>query len=183
MQLVTAELDDPSSERCGRCANCAGEIVPSDLEAGVVRDAIDFLRRSHLPIEPRKQGIPAAERSEAGLALSMWGDAGWGSLVREGKFGGQFHDDLVVAVADMIRSWRPTPAPAWVTAVPSLRHPDLVPESLSASRGRSDCRLSPRSSRCTKPRSRRRVRTASNRRRTFAAPSQWRARRRQSRCC
>ena len=128
MQLVTAELDDPSSERCGRCANCAGEIVPSDLEAGVVRDAIDFLRRSHLPIEPRKQGIPAAERSEAGLALSMWGDAGWGSLVREGKFGGRFHDDLVAAVADMIRSWRPTPVPAWVTAVPSLRHPDLVPE-------------------------------------------------------
>jgi ATP-dependent DNA helicase RecQ len=128
MQLVTAELDDPSSERCGWCASCAGEIVSSNVEAGVVRDAVEFLRRSHLPIEPRKLGIPAAERSEAGLALSMWGDAGWGSLVREGKLGGRFHDDLVPAVADMIRSWRPSPAPAWVTAVPSLRHPDLVPD-------------------------------------------------------
>jgi ATP-dependent DNA helicase RecQ len=27
----------------------------------------------------------------------------------------------------MIRRWNPQPAPAWVTCIPSLRHPDLVP--------------------------------------------------------
>jgi ATP-dependent DNA helicase RecQ len=27
----------------------------------------------------------------------------------------------------MIQEWKPEPAPAWVTCVPSLRHPDLVP--------------------------------------------------------
>lgn len=27
----------------------------------------------------------------------------------------------------MIRKWNPQPAPTWVTCVPSLRHPDLVP--------------------------------------------------------
>jgi ATP-dependent DNA helicase RecQ len=27
----------------------------------------------------------------------------------------------------MIHEWNPQPAPAWVTCVPSLRHPDLVP--------------------------------------------------------
>jgi ATP-dependent DNA helicase RecQ len=28
----------------------------------------------------------------------------------------------------MVRKWDPQPAPAWVTCVPSLRHPDLVPD-------------------------------------------------------
>jgi ATP-dependent DNA helicase RecQ len=28
----------------------------------------------------------------------------------------------------MIRRWQPEPAPTWVACVPSLRHPDLVPE-------------------------------------------------------
>jgi ATP-dependent DNA helicase RecQ len=27
----------------------------------------------------------------------------------------------------MIRDWQPRPAPTWVTFIPSLRHPDLVP--------------------------------------------------------
>ena len=128
MQLVTTELDDPDAAPCGRCANCAGEIVSSDVDAVVVRDAIGFLRRSHLSIQPRRQGVVAGERSEEGKALSLWADAGWGSLVRDGKHAGRFHDDLVAAVADMVREWRPAPTPTWVTAVPSLRHPDLVPD-------------------------------------------------------
>jgi ATP-dependent DNA helicase RecQ len=129
MQLVTAELDDPSSARCGRCANCAGEIVTTTVKPAAVQDAIEFLRRSHLPIEPRKQGIGAGQHAEQGRALSIWGDAGWGALVRKGKYDdGRFHDDLVAAVVEMVRTWRPSPAPAWVTAVPSLRHPDLVPD-------------------------------------------------------
>jgi ATP-dependent DNA helicase RecQ len=129
MQLVTAELDDPSSAPCGRCANCAGEIVSPTVEPEVVRDAIEFFRRSHRPIEPRRQGVPAGARSEEGRALSIWADAGWGAVVRRGKYeDDRFHDDLAVAVADMIRSWRPSPSPTWVAAVPSLRHPDLVPD-------------------------------------------------------
>lgn len=129
MELVTAELDDPSSAPCGRCANCAGEIVSTGVDRSMVGEAVEFLRRSHRPIEPRKQGIPAGARSEEGRALSIWGDAGWGDLVRRGKYeDARFHDDLVAAVAAMIRSWRPDPTPAWVAAVPSLRHPELVPD-------------------------------------------------------
>jgi len=128
MQLVTAELDDPASARCGRCANCVGEVVPSTTDPRAVRDAIEFLRRSHLPIEPRKQGIAADARLEQGRALSIWGDAGWGTIVKSGKAGERFDDELAAAVAEMIRSWRPSPTPAWVTAVPSLRHPELVPD-------------------------------------------------------
>jgi len=73
--------------------------------------------------------IPPAHRAEAGKALCIWGDAGWGSLVRQGKYHDRnFADELVEACAVLVREWNPQPAPAWVTCIPSLRHPDLVPD-------------------------------------------------------
>lgn len=137
MEAVTRSLDDPHAERCGRCANCAGAIVSAEVEHEAVLRAVEFLRRAHRPIEPRKQwpqGVgpggtifPADERAEEGRALSIWGDAGWGSVIRTGKYEDQvFGDDLVEAAAEMVRSWNPQPSPEWVTCVPSLRHPQLV---------------------------------------------------------
>ncbi len=32
------------------------------------------------------------------------------------------------AAADLVADWRPQPAPTWVTNVPSLTHPNLVPD-------------------------------------------------------
>jgi ATP-dependent DNA helicase RecQ len=59
----------------------------------------------------------------------MWGDAGWGSLVRQGKsHDGRFADQLVEASAAMVRSWAPQPTPRWLTCIPSHRHPNLVPD-------------------------------------------------------
>ena len=67
--------------------------------------------------------------AQPGKALCNWGDAGWGSLVRQGKYhDSHFADDLVTACVKMIEAWNPQPAPTWVTNVPSLRHPDLVPD-------------------------------------------------------
>lgn len=67
-------------------------------------------------------------QAQTGKALCVWGDAGWGGMVRQGKYrDGYFSDDLVDACAKMIREWNPQPKPTWVTCVPSLRHPDLVP--------------------------------------------------------
>ena len=62
-----------------------------------------------------------------GRALCQWGDGGWGPLVRLGKYEhARFDDALVRASADLVRSWRPAPAPTWVTAIPSRRRPELV---------------------------------------------------------
>ncbi|MDO1979060.1 hypothetical protein Q2390_26545, partial [Escherichia coli] len=91
-------------------------------------------------IEPRKKwpdgGMPQysikgfiapEHQAESGKALCVWGDAGWGGLVRQGKYhDGHFSDDLVAACVKMIKEWDPQPAPTWLTSVPSLRHPDLV---------------------------------------------------------
>jgi ATP-dependent DNA helicase RecQ len=108
----------------------------------LVREAVLFLRRTDLPLEPRKQwpggGMPkigekgkiAAERqAEPGRALCVGGDAGWGGLVREGMYDvGHLDDALVDACVQLITRWRPSPAPTWVTCLPSTRHPNLVPD-------------------------------------------------------
>ena len=116
--------------------------LPTTVDAELVKAAVEFLRRTSLPIEPRKKwpdgGMPhygvkgfiaPIHQAESGRALCIWGDAGWGGLVRQGKYhDGHFSDDLVAACVKMIQEWSPQPGPAWVTCVPSLRHPDLVPD-------------------------------------------------------
>ncbi len=116
--------------------------LPTDVDEALIRDAIAFLRRTSLPIEPRKKwpdgGMPhygvkgsiaTNHQAQPGKALCVWGDAGWGGLVRKGKYrDGKFADDLVRACVKMIHEWNPQPKPTWVTCVPSLRHPDLVPD-------------------------------------------------------
>lgn len=108
----------------------------------LVREAVAFLRRTSLPLESRKQwptgGLPhmnvsgriAPERQmQPGKVLCVWGDAGWGALVRRGKYHDRrFADDLVNACERLVREWSPQPAPAWVTCIPSRRYPELVPD-------------------------------------------------------
>lgn len=126
-----------------------GEVSPQVLpplsttvDPRLVRDAIEFLRRTFLPIEPRKQWpagglpryglsgrIPMELQAQPGKALCVWGDAGWGASVRLGKYHDRrFSDDLVEACRQLVKKWGPEPAPTWVTCVPSRRHPDLVPD-------------------------------------------------------
>ncbi|MDW8290093.1 MAG: RecQ family ATP-dependent DNA helicase [Armatimonadota bacterium] len=143
MLFLQRALDDPYAQPCGRCAVCRGEpIVPIQVNEVTVREAIHFLRRSEVPLEPRKmwpsrQGLSLAQgqskipeqlRPLEGRALCLWGDAGWGTLVRQGKYiDGFYSDQLVEGMVEMIRRWQPQPAPQWLTCVPSLRHPHLVP--------------------------------------------------------
>jgi ATP-dependent DNA helicase RecQ len=80
-----------------------------------------------MPMYSLKGNIRAEHSAQPGKALCMWGDAGWGGLVQEGKYvDGRFSDELVKACASLVRTWDPEPAPAWLTCVPSLRHPNLV---------------------------------------------------------
>jgi ATP-dependent DNA helicase RecQ len=116
--------------------------LPTGADQARVREAIGFLKRTSLIIEPRKQWpagglsryglrgkISAGQRAEQGRALCVWRDAGWGEAVFEGKYRhGRFSDELVGACVTMLAGWRPAPAPTWVTCIPSLRHPNLVPD-------------------------------------------------------
>lgn len=116
--------------------------LPQTPSSTLVQEAIKFLRRTSLSIEPRKKwpagglpiyGIKGAISSELqpkeGRALCVWRDAGWGELVRLGKYrDGHFDDALVDACESLVREWNPQPGPEWITCIPSLRHPNLVPD-------------------------------------------------------
>jgi ATP-dependent DNA helicase RecQ len=142
MAFLAAELDDPNPEECGKCAICLGKpLLPETFSDEFVNQAISYLRRSDQIIELPKQWPPQALlthsfsgnikanlRAEAGRALSLWGDAGWGKLVKRGKYqNNHFDDALVQATVEMIQRWQPQPFPTWVTCVPSLNRPELVP--------------------------------------------------------
>lgn len=104
--------------------------------------ALLFLKRTGLPLASRKQWpagglpltgvrgkIPMELQAQEGRILCIWRDAGWGDEVRAGKYhNGRFSDDLVAASAEMCRGWSIQNPPTWVTCVPSLRHPNLVPD-------------------------------------------------------
>ena len=140
MEYLIRALDgDPGSYHAPNLAP-----LSSALNQQVTRDAVVFLRRSNLPLEPRKKWPPgglatlrvrgntsiAPDRNlQPGKILCMWGDAGWGELIRVGKYrDAHFSGDLVNACAEMVREWAPDPDPKWVTCIPSLRQPDLVPD-------------------------------------------------------
>ncbi len=135
MAYLRAALDDENVQPCGRCAVCEGRpLLAVTAHDEWVQRAIDFLKRSYRIIEPRKRTpalkiIPEPFQAEEGRALCIYGDAGWGRLVKQGKYqDGYFSDKLVEAAAAMIlHHWHPDPMPAGVTCVPSLRHPELVP--------------------------------------------------------
>ncbi|MFK0734687.1 MAG: RecQ family ATP-dependent DNA helicase [Gloeotrichia echinulata GP01] len=142
MAFLATELDDPNPQACGKCAICLGkDLLPVTCSMEIVNQAILYLRRSDQIIEPRKmwiaQSLPSYGfsgkikdnfQAEAGRALSLWGDAGWGELVKQGKYTDNHFDDVLVqGTIEMIKRWHPEPFPSWITCVPSLNRPELVP--------------------------------------------------------
>lgn len=142
MHFIARELDDATAAPCGVCANCAGKLLSGEPDPGLTGQALSFLQLAEHPIRPRKL-LPAgvypdrasrmldpSSRLEQGRALAVWGDSVWGDRIRAGKYETErFDDALVDAAARLIRErWQPEPPPTWVTAVPSLRRPALVPD-------------------------------------------------------
>ena len=137
MEFLIRALDgDPA-----QAATPALEPLPSTVDPSLTREAVAFLRRTNIAIEPRKRWppgrstemphgtVPSDLQASPGRALCNWGDVGWGTLVRDGKYRDvRFSDELVDACAHLVREWAPSPAPAWVVPIPSLRRPELVPE-------------------------------------------------------
>ena len=144
MAFLQTALDDPSPTPCGQCRSCNPALLLDETyDNDLANRAGLFLRRSYQPLPPRKQWpasdmfalsplsgyrIPQDQLAEEGRALSLWRDAGWGQLVAHGKYQTRrFADELVAACVDMLLAWSPDPAPRWVTCIPSLNHPELVP--------------------------------------------------------
>jgi ATP-dependent DNA helicase RecQ len=145
MVFLQNALDDPSPTPCGQCRNCNPDLLLNETYDDTLANRAGlFLRRSYQPLQPRKQWpaknmfkhsplsaskIPETLQAEEGRALSLWRDAGWGQLVAYGKYKtNRFSDELVAACIEMLQDWSPDPAPKWVTCIPSLNNPELVPD-------------------------------------------------------
>ncbi len=148
MQFLAEALDDATSGPCGRCAVCLQQsVLPVETEPATLTAARRFIRHSEMPLQLKKQwdldalgryvaqfrwrgqNIPQHLRGQDGRVLSRWGEPTWGALVAQGKATGRFDDELVAATVDLIKHrWPGAATAAWVTCIPSLRHPELVPD-------------------------------------------------------
>jgi len=138
MNFLIKELDgDPSTIKPQN-----SPALPETVDKSLEGFGLKFLYGFHRSLEPRKKWpnegmqayrlkglIKAEHRAEIGRSLCYYNDDGWGKLVQEGKYKtNNFSDQLVDACLDMIKKWNPKPFPTWVTCLPSLRNPTLVPD-------------------------------------------------------
>ena len=113
MAFLRNALDDTDVGACGRCDNCTGDRYDGKTDPSLVGQALTFIRRRPITIEPRKQWL--GHRSgriinalEPGRALCYLTDPGWGDHLLEAKRSGQpLSDELVEASATLIKEWIP----------------------------------------------------------------------------
>ena len=140
MEFLQKALSDNSARKCGYCANCQNKGFSAEVSPNLVIEAEDFLKECLIILKPKNkvpaglfrngQTIPAGLLNAVGQSLSYYGDVGWGKMVKVGKYQmNHFPDELVIAASHLILNrWKPDPFPQWVTAIPSRRHPLLVPD-------------------------------------------------------
>jgi ATP-dependent DNA helicase RecQ len=139
MRFISAALDDPMPlATCGKCQNCRNRPAKPVFNPQFIAEAEAFLMNGErITIEPRKQypsDLPHVkgrikQPNETGIALCLYHDAGYGEMVRTGKYrDNHFSDVLVEASAGLLCGWfaEVDDPPHWIANVPSLRHPTLV---------------------------------------------------------
>ncbi len=185
MRVLQEELDDPEPGDCGRCAVCTEPRFADPPDARLVERAA-HLRARPIELEVKKMApdahgamrkIADDARTEPGWALARFGDGGWWPAVARGLSGGAFDDEVVQALAGVVRAQ--VRSAAWVCAVPSAAWATRS----TCSRSGSPTRSGSRSRRCWRAPSRAlpngRWRTRWVRRRTcvarFASPRRRRA--------
>jgi ATP-dependent DNA helicase RecQ len=134
MRTLQEELDDPDAADCGRCAACTAPKYADEPDRDLVRQGQTALRSRPVSFDPKRMApearsgkmkkIPEDARTESGRALARRGDAGWDRQVRAELESGRLGDDVVEAMADLVRGW--SVRPTWLTAVPSRRPQDPV---------------------------------------------------------
>ena len=116
--------------------------LPINVDPESINVANSFLHRTGVTIKVRHKwpdliGMPKYNlkgrisdlyKAQEGLALCLWGDAGWAKLVKKGRYEDfSFDDVLVHECVKMYKTWNLDSSPTWVTCVPSLNNPTLVP--------------------------------------------------------
>jgi ATP-dependent DNA helicase RecQ len=144
MRYLREQLDDPEATDCGRCDNCGGLTLSSDVSDAAVEDAGRQLHQPGVPLEPRKMWPTAlanlginlkgkiAEGADIGRVIARLTDLGHGQalreLFREDTPDGPVPPGLASALMEVMKSWSAKwPArPDCIVMVDSERRPQLV---------------------------------------------------------
>ncbi|MCQ2106022.1 MAG: RecQ family ATP-dependent DNA helicase [Fibrobacter sp.] len=124
-------LDDITTENCGICKNCIGhEEFSSVISKESLGRAVAFLEKILLPIEPRVQWAKTDLSSrtkidmpnEVGVCLSIYGEQGYGVMVKNGKYETKkFSEELVEKSAKVLQNLVSENGISQLAYVPSLR--------------------------------------------------------------
>ena len=139
-QLDDPQLDSGEPEDCGRCDNCGGLALSTEVSAASLEEAGARLARPGVVVEPRKMWPTAlanlgielkgkiAEGAEEGRAVARLTDLGHGQALRElfapATPDGPVPVPLVRAVVEVLGDWRP-PVDA-IVVVESQTRPTLT---------------------------------------------------------
>jgi len=144
MEMLQADLDDPTAAPCGRCDNCTEPWYPTDVTYEAVRAASNSLDKVGVEIEPRAQWPTAAaqlgldvkgkiaedDRVEAGRAVARLTDLGWGGVLRElfaeGTEDAPVTDAMLHACVRVLKDWQWSERPVAVVRIPSRSRPLLL---------------------------------------------------------
>jgi ATP-dependent DNA helicase RecQ len=123
MWFLRDQLDDPEAAHCGRCDNCGGLDLATDVSGDAVEAAAARLSRPGVAIEPRKMWPTAlsalgidlkgkiADPPAEGRAVARLTDLGYGGQLRDlfapGVPDGPVPAPLVGAVIEVLGDWQP----------------------------------------------------------------------------
>jgi ATP-dependent DNA helicase RecQ len=122
MRFLREQLDDPAADDCGRCDNCGGLTLSTEISSGAVEEAQARLARPGVVVEPRKMwptglaalGLELKGRisgAEEGRSIARLTDLGHGNalrdLFREGASDGPVPVPLARAMVEVLGDWRP----------------------------------------------------------------------------
>ena len=137
MRFLRDQLDDPGAADCGRCDNCGGLTVSSDVSAAAIEAAEERLARPGVVVEPRKMwptglanlGLDLkgkiVDGAEEGRAVARLTDLGHGQSLRAlfTAGDGPVPVPLARAVVEVLGDWQP--APDAIAYVESATRPTL----------------------------------------------------------
>lgn len=130
-KFIDDELDGSLEDDCGQCTYCTDPFLPMTVQdEELVKAAVEHYRaeswneispRYYMPNQGGRSKIEEQRKPEPGRALSVYGDPGYGKLVSQPQNQeNPYSQELVAAAVHHIKTeWDPSPAPLWVTAIPS----------------------------------------------------------------